>query len=507
MFGVTNAVAAALGDNIETAFGQIGLASTAARERLIALAGGIEPLAAGTAFFSQNFLSEEERMAPVIKQVDEVLGRFGWAGIRTKEQLAQFVKSLDLSSEAGAKAYAAVMSVQGAFLEVANAAETAKQKAREEATARVDAAFGGLQRSVDAQKDIVTAAYESTMKGLNLSLDEVNGRVGKLSSLSSTLKSTIDGMRIAGMEEFERSAAKAQIQSAIAIARAGGPLPSSESLSRALQIASQPNEQMFASFVDFQREQLVTKNTIQELSGLTDEQLSVEEQTLKAIEGQIKTAEDSYKQEISRLDDIVKSAQAQIDALNGINTSVLSVRDAIAGFNKASVSAGGGALGGIAGTRTGATLSGDPTADFLDSIYNQYLKRDPDQDGFEYYSNLLNSGQASVNDVIHSFINSEEFKRINGFAAGGDHLGGWRIVGERGPELEATGPSRIFNASQTAQILRGGSDQTALVAEVKALKEELVKLRAATDEGNAELRRTANAVNGNPEAPMLVEEA
>jgi hypothetical protein len=30
------------------------------------------------------------------------------------------------------------------------------------------------------------------------------------------------------------------------------------------------------------------------------------------------------------------------------------------------------------------------------------------------------------------------------------------LVGERGPELEVTGPSRIFNANQTKQILSGG---------------------------------------------------
>lgn len=42
------------------------------------------------------------------------------------------------------------------------------------------------------------------------------------------------------------------------------------------------------------------------------------------------------------------------------------------------------------------------------------------------------------------------------FAAGGQHLGGLRIVGERGPELEATGPARYFTAAQTQQMLAGG---------------------------------------------------
>jgi hypothetical protein len=50
----------------------------------------------------------------------------------------------------------------------------------------------------------------------------------------------------------------------------------------------------------------------------------------------------------------------------------------------------------------------------------------------------------------------QSFWPIPKFATGGDFGGGLRLVGERGPELEVTGPSRIFNASQTKDILRGG---------------------------------------------------
>ncbi|MFC0200836.1 hypothetical protein ACFFIZ_11075, partial [Paracoccus rhizosphaerae] len=41
------------------------------------------------------------------------------------------------------------------------------------------------------------------------------------------------------------------------------------------------------------------------------------------------------------------------------------------------------------------------------------------------------------------------------FATGGMHQGGLRIVGENGPELEATGAARIWNASQTRNMLSG----------------------------------------------------
>ena len=40
------------------------------------------------------------------------------------------------------------------------------------------------------------------------------------------------------------------------------------------------------------------------------------------------------------------------------------------------------------------------------------------------------------------------------FADGGDHMGGLRLVGERGPELEATGRSRIYSNADTTKMLR-----------------------------------------------------
>ena len=53
------------------------------------------------------------------------------------------------------------------------------------------------------------------------------------------------------------------------------------------------------------------------------------------------------------------------------------------------------------------------------------------------------------------------------FATGGDFAGGYRVVGENGAELEATGASRIFNAQQTKDILSGSnSGSTQIVVNV-----------------------------------------
>jgi hypothetical protein len=76
------------------------------------------------------------------------------------------------------------------------------------------------------------------------------------------------------------------------------------------------------------------------------------------------------------------------------------------------------------------------------------------------------------------------------FAEGGFHAGGLRIVGERGPELEATGPSRVWNQSQLAGAL-GGNNNAALVAAVDRLTAQNARMSAELAEIKASTSKLA----------------
>jgi hypothetical protein len=90
-------------------------------------------------------------------------------------------------------------------------------------------------------------------------------------------------------------------------------------------------------------------------------------------------------------------------------------------------------------------------------------------------------------------MSSMKIERVDpypAFATGGDHYGGFRIVGENGPELEATGASRIFNADQTRNIFQNGSaDNRDMVAELRALREEVRELRNEQKAGHVAIAK------------------
>lgn len=112
----------------------------------------------------------------------------------------------------------------------------------------------------------------------------------------------------------------------------------------------------------------------------------------------------------------------------------------------------------------------------LDMVYQSVLGREADAAGAAYWGGLLQSGgidYAGLVAAINKDAKANGELKIPGFSSGGSFSGGLRLVGENGPELEVTGPSRIYNANQTAAMLSGGGGNSAeLVAEVRQLRTE-----------------------------------
>lgn len=126
-----------------------------------------------------------------------------------------------------------------------------------------------------------------------------------------------------------------------------------------------------------------------------------------------------YEAEFTKLDSIIDTAQEQLDAVRSTTSAVLAVEQAIINFE----------------------------------------------------NSLLALSDAQTNYNVLS---------IPGFASGGTHTGGWRVVGENGPELEYTPPSHIYNSSQSESLI----DIDELVAEVKKLRQDIRTGQAAIAASN-----------------------
>jgi hypothetical protein len=347
------------------------------------------------------------------------------------------------------------------------ATQAATQAARDAAAtlmSDVDSSFSVMQKVADREKRVLQEQIAVRTQS-----------VQSIQSLSDALRGMLDGMSPTGREAEDRREAQAQIQGALAIAKASGVLPDADSLKGALSMLGKDSAVQFATQQEYLRDFYTTRLGIEDLAGLTDDALSIEEQSLKKLEDQV-----------TQYDRMLERTQEQIDIAKGQSTVGLSIEQTLQAVLGALVAAkanpvnaalpviGGAyqsALGrapdaagqqfwqdkaaqGVSQSEIEKAISNSPEAK-LKAMYQSALGRPADAAGLQFWMDQVGKG-TSYSEVQKALEQSDEAKKLKvpGYAVGGDHGGGWRIVGENGPELEATGPARIFNTSQTQGMMR-----------------------------------------------------
>jgi len=368
--------------------------------------------------------------------------------------------------------------------------------ALEDAYGAVNSAFATVQRSIEARKTKITNSFNEIIETLQARVQAASDAVG----VSRGILSSLEGA--SGDSGMTRGAGMAYLRSL----RGASRITDQKKLDDALQAIADPSQDLYTNFVDYQRDFQDQSNLIRDLEEQAGLQLSTDEKTLQQLKDQEEAARGRYEAQIDKLDDQLEAAQAQLNALFGIDTSVKSVAEAI--------SALGSAIGAarVAQTTAKASITPDPTINSTASkaaaagltnlgVYSSKTAKNPPSAAFvernvgkAYYQirgaeqllsaasslGIQTSGktgteiQKAVANATNAVINMDNKTRGQQFAMGGMFGGGVRMVGERGPELEATGPSRIFSTKQTAELFRNPE----LVAEVKNLREEVAGLRS-----------------------------
>ena len=561
-----NAILGTVGQSLNST----GLDAINFSESMIQAAGGLQNLSDMTRSYYQNFYSQEEQLADSWQSLDAVFATLGVSTPQTKDEFRGLVDALDLSTAAGQSSYLSLMSVSGAFSEVVAATDAAAASAvdlaastkaatdaassfYDDAQSGLDAAFSRLTQSIAAEQERLAGEYDYQVSSFNDQIASVTTSVGKLKTLSSSLSSTLDGMRVIGSDGAYRQDAQAQISAALNTARSGGGLPVDGQLTEALRTVSQPSEGLFSSFEDYARDFYRTANDISALNDLTSDQLSADETTQALLESQLKKLADNHKAEMARLDQSLDLYQAQLDAMIGIDNSVISVESAIAGLTSAMLS--------MAGASVSAAQAGLITPDSaITSVQDSGVAKDQwatlstatgQQDvwtssggavgvrtlsGVDIYTasgtnftdteaiNHVNALEEQGNemqiylDAIKYGVSAKSLDALMGWAAGTSNE--WAnthgfpsfAVGTNYVPSDMTANihegERIIPAADNRVLMDmmiGGRDNDALVAEIRALRAEVAGLRESAERGNVDAKRSADALHGQQGVPFLVE--
>ena len=201
VFSATNGVAALMGKDVSTAFGAVGLASLAARQNLIDLAGGIQALDALSKSYYQNYYSDSERAAMKLKgDTAAIKATFDSLGIAVPLSVAdmrKLIEAQDLATVAGRATWAALMKVADAFYAVNGAAAAVvapgslltinRPGPNTEAISRagLESTAAVVMRLAEQQSNSVLAAYNAQSTATQTLLTTANGSVGALSAVTA----------------------------------------------------------------------------------------------------------------------------------------------------------------------------------------------------------------------------------------------------------------------------------------------------------------------------------
>ncbi|MFN7155085.1 MAG: phage tail length tape measure family protein [Acidovorax sp.] len=447
--------------------------------------GGLEAMAAATGAYFENFYSPEEQRAAVERQLNEALGKLNLTlpDIDATDARAQYralAEAQDRNTEEGRAAYVTLLQLSGAFASITDAAADATRALE----AQRSAAYSDFRRAVDRDRSALQDQASALRDSIGAIADAVDMLRGNASELYNTVSTTAQMQAAQGMVYVER---------ALAGVLAGGSVTDYTGLTDAIAAARGGIDSgVYATQFDRERDALVLAGQLSTLADVSDLRLSVEERQLRAINEQLEYLDTLSK----RAEEMVNGTTALTETVDTYFARLMGILDpekpeptpgkpGAGGGSGAGTPWGGGGVdpskynvpinvpGGSVGY-VGVGAAEEARADKLYDLYHSF-------DGTGDLTGLLTSIKAAGGTLRDLSVLSGLFEQdwvraaasvgIPAFAAGGMHSGGLRLVGERGWEVEATGPARIWNQQQIASAMSGGGNAD-LVAELRALREE-----------------------------------
>ncbi|MBS7777706.1 tape measure protein [Acidovorax sp. CCYZU-2555] len=472
---------------------------------LVTASGGMDSLVSNVGAFNQGFYSEGER---ALSQRAQQMAALAEMGLYIDPAEGEKAKELFRSTVEGAMASgqtelaAKLLAMSGEF---ASTADYAKQFFDDLAQSAVQSMSGawsnfGTMAGLAAQYTGNTSGLSQQLgvvQGSYASATTTDGRVAALQQIINLEQGLWNGQQAARQAEAAAATARAnaareQVNAAKQLLTAAQGL-GSYAKSLGFSEASGLGETERLAALDSERRDLLAKaragdtGAMQDLQGVTGnyltlaQQMAVSQQDYSVLSGRI-AAELAATAAIQEA-----SASSQVSQLERQIAAAESVASSAAEQFKVSAATQKLIDDLLVESATAFETEATLTQKLIDQgvMTTTALQSLPAE-----LAGAIGTSLIPAIAGLASAMSSAAAISVPQFAEGGFHAGGLRIVGERGPELEATGPSRVWNQSQLAGAL-GGNNNAALVAAVDRLTAQNARMSAELAEIKASTSKLA----------------
>lgn len=487
--------------------------------------------------FAQITVSADEVAATIANQRNSLEERLLKAQGKDRELLDRQRKA---EFDALYKLDPALAALVTQIYELEDASEAAA-RAEADRVAAIDKGYTNLQAAYDRQRKVL----EGQLDGLSQYRSYIEQQQSLQQESLGLITGVFELVRSNAQELYGEVQSTATMQAlqgqtfiaqALAAAQTTGYLPEQQALQEAISAARAGiTDGAYTTQFERDRDTLVLAGRLSGLEAISGKQKTAAEQQLEALQQQIDSIDDqteALNRQIELQQEALDYWQEQIDIANGVYDATMSVEQAVSDLakalgvdltvntkqpylegSKAPGSGGGAGAGGASFGGGGSTAAQEParysrlvyggtagvgyepirdksliaTLDKLAPLYHSF-------DGTGDLAGLHAAMKAAGGSIAYLSILSGNYESdwvkafagigLPAFAEGGMHAGGLRLVGERGWEVEATGPARYWNQQQLGSALAGGGGDVA---------EELRQLRAQVSRLEAAANRTADS--------------
>lgn len=311
------------------------------------------------------------------------------------------------------------------------------------AQSAMDAARGQLEKAVERRIATIQSGFARIFASIEAQIDSAKAKAESSRRIFELLDNALSGR-----SAVSEAGAFASRRAAMTYVSSGG--TDVDKLTSALGVLNEPSEQFFGTFQDYARDFALTTNAIEQSRAVAEASMTADEKAVQLLEQSLEQQRASEAAQI-----------AAVEKLLVVNEQVLTVEEAMVEY-----------------------LAAQATYEQMQTQHQELIAQFPmlNESVLSVADAIIalsaavaaqTAAQTAVANAIASAANVSTGD-VPGFASGGMFSGGPRIVGENGPELEVTGPSRIYSNRDTANMFRDPE----LASAVDGLRREVSGMRS-----------------------------